>query len=150
MIKQLNMNNSNITTTVWNIQMKSYQVEASLIGVRTFPPLQETVDNYVKSLDLFYGFYEEEELVAVISIQTQGSTLVITRLMVAPEHFRKGIATSLINYVSTLYKDQSQLTVSTAKLNAPAVQAYRRNGFTQIEERVTPERISIVTLIKKQ
>lgn len=130
--------------------MKSYQVEASLIGVRTFPPLQETVDNYVKSLDLFYGFYEEEELVAVISIQTQGSTLVITRLMVAPEHFRKGIATSLINYVSTLYKDQSQLTVSTAKLNAPAVQAYRRNGFTQIEERVTPERISIVTLIKKQ
>ncbi|WYP27337.1 GNAT family N-acetyltransferase [Alkalihalobacillus sp. FSL W8-0930] len=150
MIKQLNMNNSTIMINVWNLQMKSYQVEASLIGVRTFPPLQETVEDYVKSLDLFYGVYEKEELVAVISIQAQGSTIVITRLMVDPGHFRKGIATSLINYVNTLYKDQTQIKVSTAKLNAPAVQAYRRNGFTQIEEHVTPEGISIVTLTKKQ
>lgn len=149
MIKQLNTNDSTIMTKVWNIQMKSYEVEANLIGVHSFPPLQETVEDYKKDLDHFYGFFEEEELVAVISIQMDSSALLITRLMVDPEHFRKGIATSLINHVSTLFKYHTQLKVSTAKLNRPAVQAYVRNGFVLMEEHVTPESIEIVTFIKK-
>ncbi|MFK3938179.1 GNAT family N-acetyltransferase [Alkalihalobacillus sp. NPDC078783] len=148
MIQQLNMNNPNITKRVWAIQMRSYQVEASLIGVRSFPPLQETADDYKLDSGLFFGCHEKEELQAVISIQTKHTRLLITRLMVDPEHFRKGIGTSLINYVSTLYKDCTQLEVSTATLNTPAVQAYLKNGFVLTEEHVTPEGISIVTFVK--
>jgi len=123
---------------LWTLQHKAYRLEAQLIGFKDIPPLMETRDMLRRSLETFYGCLSEDgEIMGAVATQEESpGKLTITRMMVDPEHFRKGIAGSLLNYVFDRYDHMEQFIVSTGKLNTPAVSLYRKHGFIEagIEE----------------
>lgn len=136
MINKLDNANSKIASQIFEVFQSSYKIEADLIGVENFPPLSRTTQQIEHSSTTFFGFIDNENVVAVIEVNVVGSQLEIDSLTVAPTHFKKGIAAKLIKHVLEVY-EYSQAIVETAVLNAPAISLYEKHGFIEFK-RWTP------------
>lgn len=138
MIRQIDMQDPWETEALWYVQQSAYRIEASLIGFDKIPPLMETLEHLKLSKETFYGCFEQEELVGAISVEYSGDALVICRMMVHPDHFRKGIASRLIAYVLER-TNAEEYRVSTGTVNVPAVKLYESFGFVAYQsEEVAP------------
>ncbi|MEW6982474.1 GNAT family N-acetyltransferase [Colwelliaceae bacterium 6471] len=136
MITKLEHSNEIITKQIFTVFQHSYKVEAQLIGVSDFPPLQRSVRDIANSTTDFYGFTENKCLAAIIEIDIEESRLDIHSLTVDPQYFRKGIADKLINYVLEIGGFTSAI-VETAVVNKPAINLYKKHGFVEFK-RWTP------------
>lgn len=136
MISQLDNSNEVVAKKIFTVFQNAYQVEAQLIGVRSFPPLLRTVNNIEDSTTSFYGFITNNELAGVIELAKENEQLNIDSLTVDPSFFRKGIASKLIEHVLA---DNNLLktTVETAVVNIPAIKLYKKHGFVEFK-RWTP------------
>ena len=76
----------------------SYKVEANLINTIDFPPLKRSVKDFLECINLFYGYYFEDELVGVIEIKNTDISSHIQSLVVRPDQFRKSIASNLLSF----------------------------------------------------
>ncbi|MFF2019821.1 GNAT family N-acetyltransferase [Paenibacillus sp. NPDC058177] len=126
---------------LWSLQHKAYRLEAELIGFNEIPPLMETRDMLRQSPEIFYGCHDHaSELMGAVAVEEESpGKLTITRMMVNPGHFRKGVAGALLEYVFEKYSEMEQFIVSTGKLNLPAVALYTKHGFVQVGvEEVVP------------
>jgi ribosomal protein S18 acetylase RimI-like enzyme len=121
---------------VLQLQYQSYRIEAEMIGFDELPPLMETLADLQQSRETFYGYYEQNELYGVISYKHHQGIADIHRLMVHPDHFRKGIAKKLLNNLEMIEKGVESLVVSTGSDNTPAIDLYKKSGFEVINEKV--------------
>jgi len=130
-IARLNLQDDFTVDELWILQHKAYRLEAELIGFRDIPPLLETRDMLRRSREIFYGCLSSDgDLLGAVAVEEElPGKLTITRMMIDPEHFRKGIASRLLYYVFEHYKGMEQFIVSTGKLNEPAVSLYSKHGF---------------------
>jgi ribosomal protein S18 acetylase RimI-like enzyme len=130
-IARLNLQDDFTVDELWILQHKAYRLEAELIGFRDIPPLLETRDMLRRSREIFYGCLSSDgDLLGAVAVEEESpGKLTITRMMIDPEHFRKGIAGRLLYYVFERYKGMEQFIVSTGKLNEPAVSLYTKHGF---------------------
>ncbi|WP_036736442.1 GNAT family N-acetyltransferase [Paenibacillus zanthoxyli] len=133
-IVKLDLQDEGTLSDLWSLQHKAYRLEAELIGFNAIPPLLETRDTLRNCGEDFYGCLSEDgELSgAVATAEERPGSLTITRMMVSPDHFRKGIAGGLLEHVFALYPDKERFIVSTGKKNVPAVSLYRKHGFIPI------------------
>ncbi|CAG9620173.1 GNAT family N-acetyltransferase [Sutcliffiella rhizosphaerae] len=145
MITKMNINNVKNAKEVLNIQIPSYKVEAAIIGVDEdeLPPLKDTVETLQQSGETFYGYYIEEKVCGVISFMIENEFVNIHRLVVHPDHFRKGIASQLLTFVLTNYPAKTTK-VATAVKNTPAVMFYESNGFQKVREVFIHDQLSLV------
>ena len=148
MIKIIDISNSKNAEDVLNIQIPSYKVEAEIIGSYEIPPLKDTVYTLQHCGETFFGYYENEELCGVISIQIDDDDVHIHRLIVHPNHFRKGIAQLLLNFIETKFQIET-IKVATGSKNIPAVSFYKKNGFRNIKEVIVNEQLSLTFFEKK-
>ncbi|WP_338472876.1 GNAT family N-acetyltransferase [Niallia sp. XMNu-256] len=148
MIKKIDINNSKNAEDVLNIQMPSYKVEAEIIGSYEIPPLRDTVYTLQHCRETFFGYYENDVLCGVISIKIDDYDVDIHRLIVHPNHFRKGIAQLLLNFIETKCQIET-IKVATGSKNIPAVRFYKKNGFRNIKEVIVNEQLSLTFFEKK-
>lgn len=113
------------------IQRPSYQIEADLIGFQGIPALLETVDDIMNSKETFIGYYENDQLLGVLSYEENEDLVDICRLVVSPASFRKGIGRQLVSYVLEEIRGSRDVIVSTGLKNTPAVTLYEKLGFQQ-------------------
>ena len=136
MIKHLENSDKEVAMEIYRVFQSSYKIEADLIGVDNFPPLSRTREDIAHSETSFYGFFENNSLASVIEIMVENNQLRIYSLTVDPNHFRKGIAGKVINYVLDSF-EYNDATVETAVVNEPAIKLYRKHGFVEFK-RWTP------------
>lgn len=149
MIKQIDITDPEISKEVLAIQIPSYRVEAEIIDFYDIPPLKDTVQSLQQCGETFFGYYSNGELCGAISIKTDDRRIDIHRLMVHPNHFRKGIAEKLLNFVEGKKGKFETIIVSTGTKNAPAVGLYLKNSFFRIGERKVSECLSLTFFKKK-
>ncbi|WP_379131428.1 GNAT family N-acetyltransferase [Paenibacillus sp. sgz500958] len=140
-IIKLNLRDDLTVSELWGLQHKAYRLEAELIGFKEIPPLMETMDMLRRSVEIFYGnIGVDGELLGAVAVEEESpGKLTITRMMVDPVYFGRGIASSLLNYVFNYYGEMEQFIVSTGKLNGPAVSLYKKHGFIPVGvEEVAP------------
>ena len=113
---------------LYKIWQESYIVEKELLGAADFPPLNRLASDFMESENDFLGLYEKKELLGVIEIAQKLNSVHLQSLVVDPNHFRKGIATKLINKVFDLYP-ATTYTVETGNSNIPAKKLYESLGF---------------------
>ncbi|MBW9234550.1 GNAT family N-acetyltransferase, partial [Leptospira santarosai] len=106
------------------IQLPSYQIEADLIEFQGIPALSETVDDIMDSKEIFIGYYEDNQLLGVLSYEENEDFVDICRLVVSPASFRKGIGRQLVSYVVEEIRGSRDVIVSTGLKNTPAVTLY--------------------------
>ncbi|MFK9090397.1 GNAT family N-acetyltransferase [Bacillus salipaludis] len=129
MIKKLDLHNLSLVKELFELQTASYLVEAKLIDFFEIPPLKETMDELKECGESFFGFFEREKLAGALSYTIDGEELTICRMVVHPNHFRKGIAQRLLDEVENNKKDFRVFKVSTGKDNTPAKSLYLKNGY---------------------
>lgn len=130
-IVKLELQDHDVVSELWNLQHQAYRLEAELIGFQEIPPLLETREMLSRAKEDFFGCIDESgDLAGAVAVaeETPGE-LTVTRMMVSPEHFRQGIAGSLLEFIFARYKGMEQFVVSTGKLNTPAVSLYTKHGF---------------------
>ncbi|GGA29218.1 GNAT family N-acetyltransferase [Psychrobacillus lasiicapitis] len=147
MIKIIDISNRKNAEDVLNIQIPSYKVEAEIIGSYEIPPLKDTVYTLQYCGETFFGYYENEELCGAISIKVE-DVVDIHRLIVHPNHFRKGIAQLLLNFIETKFQTET-IKVATGSKNIPAVSFYKKNGFRNMKEVIVNEQLSLTFFEKK-
>jgi ribosomal protein S18 acetylase RimI-like enzyme len=113
------------------VQIEAYRQEASLLGVRNFPPLHRTVRDVMTSPNLFFGAFSGGELLGVISLERRSENQVsISSLTVPPPFQRRGVAKALLSSIAGSTKSQ-KISVSTGAKNAPALALYKQFGFVE-------------------
>ncbi len=130
-IQKIDMRDERRVEELLSLQTTAYRLEAKLIGFDEIPPLADTLETLRQSSDTFYGYLTGSGLLAgaVAVEEERPDELTLTRMMVHPDFFRRGIATRLIEHVFALYPDYSAYIVSTGSSNEPAMRLYRRFGF---------------------
>jgi GNAT superfamily N-acetyltransferase len=129
LIKKIDFQNISLLKKLFELQKASYLVEAELIQFFEIPPLRESFAEFQKCGEKFLGFFEVDELAGALSYTIDGYELTICRMVVNPNHFRKGIAQKLVKYVEETNKEQIVLKVSTGRDNNPAKSLYFKNGY---------------------
>ena len=145
LIRKFNQQNTSELNQVYRIQQAAYRVEASVIGADVFPPLHGTLQELLNSRDEAYVYELNKIPVGAIFLEMAASSVLISKLIVKPEYFRRGIARALINYCLTLYPE-TEFEVGTGSANFPALELYRSFGFRIFEETVLEENIRICRL----
>ncbi|WP_462154281.1 GNAT family N-acetyltransferase [Pseudoalteromonas piscicida] len=130
MIQKLNNRDVSMAREIFNVFQRSYKVEAEFIGASYFPPLSRTIEDICGATSHFYGYFENQNLAAVIEIVIFEKTLEIDSLTVNPSYFRKGIAGKLLHFALTEF-DAAKVIVETATANAPAIALYQKYGFVE-------------------
>ncbi|MEO4052497.1 GNAT family N-acetyltransferase [Solibacillus sp. CAU 1738] len=148
MIKLIDISNKDNAKDVLSIQIPSYEVEAKIIDYYELPPLKDTIDKLQKCEEIFFGFYENTELCGAISLKADENVADIHRLIVHPNHFRKGIAQLLLNFVISKF-NVKKVKVATGSKNTPAVNFYIKNGFNKIKGFKVNERLSLIFFEKE-
>lgn len=134
-IQSLSLNDLETLGQLWRLQHVAYRLEAEMIGFQDIPPLMDTMETLQNCGELFYGCMDDDgELLGAVAVaEEEKNTLTITRMMVHPDHFRKGIAASLMTYVLEQHADLPRYIVSTGTLNQPAMNLYMKFGFKPVE-----------------
>ncbi|NVK24826.1 MAG: GNAT family N-acetyltransferase [Gammaproteobacteria bacterium] len=133
MINKLDNSHTEVANRIYSIFQSSYKIEAQLIGTLNFPPLLRSVKDIAGSKSLFYGFFENTCLAAVLEVAIYDDQLDINSLTVAPNSFRRGIVDKLLKYVLSTF-DFDKAFVETALVNEPAIRLYKKHGFIEVKQ----------------
>jgi len=145
-IIQLNIEDKAIAESIVNIQKASYRVEAEIIGTDKIPTLYDTRESIQKSEEVYIGYFEANELVAILSYKFEFGILDIHRLAVLPDHFKKGIACNLLKRAVESNPDAYKVIVATGSKNTPAIRLYEKLGFKIIRSFLVEDEVSISQL----
>ena len=97
MIKLLKNQKTEIALKMRAVFQASYAIEAKILQANDFPPLKRTLEEYQNTDTQFYGFWQMNDLAAVIEIRLLESSIHIQSLVVDPDYFRQGIAAQLLD-----------------------------------------------------
>ena len=147
-IQKVNHTDSLAAKLIRNIFQRSYKVEAELVGVEDFPPLNRTIEQFVNSKTVFFGLYKNNELAGLIEIEFQNDLLDICSLVVDPKYFRQGVAGELLDFVLDKFQPKESI-VETASVNNPAISLYNKKGFEIVKHWMTSIQIEKVKLIRR-
>lgn len=115
-----------VVRSVLRLQRRAYAVEAALIGDDRIPALHESLAD-VLAADLHWLLASDgDRIVGALGYTLPGGVVAIDRLVVAPDHHRRGIGARLVRGVLDL---RPEVQVSTGRDNHPARALYSSLGF---------------------
>ncbi|NKC19109.1 GNAT family N-acetyltransferase [Pseudoalteromonas sp. S4498] len=146
MIRQLDNSDVLVAEKIFQTFQNSYKIEAMLIGASYFPPLSRTVEGISSATSHFYGYFENQNLAAVIELVIVKKTLEIDSLTVDPNYFRKGIAGKLLRFALSEFNVE-KVFVETATANTPAIALYQKYGFVEYKRWLPAHGIEKLALV---
>ena len=148
MIQKLNHKRIPISEQIRAVFQVSYPVEAALLKAVNFPTLHRSLNDFLNSETEFFGYWKEQELAAVIEVKREPASTHIQSLVVAPQFFRQGLASALLEFVLNSYHT-STFTVETGLANGPATDLYQRFLFKEVSQYDTEHGIRKIRFEKK-
>ena len=97
----------------------------------TYEELKERFDNGIK----MYGYYNEDRLIAFLSLEHKENAIKIRDIVVLPEYQNKGIGKLLIDFAKeqTAKNDKARLVLRFIYDNKKLKEWYEKNGFKVTE-----------------
>jgi ribosomal protein S18 acetylase RimI-like enzyme len=145
----ISLTNSIIAQQLYALQRAAYQIESQLIDYPHLPPLRESFTEFQQAGEQWLTWIEQQEIMGALAFVLGQDSLDICRLVVSPNHFRKGIARQLLLGLEPIALGAQTLTVSTAARNEPAIKLYYSQGYQLIRQSITPDGLELVHLQKK-
>jgi len=136
---------STVAQELHKIWQRSYPIEARLIGVKDFPPLNRNLEEFRRANTQFIGIRSDSNLIAALEFEFLDGNLCINSLVVDPDHLRRGYGKKLMEHV--LGSNQWQKAkIETGAANAPAIRLYQKLGFEITETYIADMNISKVKM----
>lgn len=100
------------------------------------PPGYQSHKFYVKmaAQKHLYTLYNDRLIVGGAVLFKDGAHLHIGRIFIAPEHFREGLGTTLMEMIENLYSDVTSFSLDTPLWNVRTNNFYRKLGY-EIEKK---------------
>ncbi|WP_297797873.1 GNAT family N-acetyltransferase [uncultured Eudoraea sp.] len=149
MIQTLNHNDQQIAQVIRSVFQDSYPIEAKLLNAKDFPPLKRTLEEFLDSKNVFYGFYKEKKLAGVVEVKAEENNTHIQSLVVHPDFFRQGIGSAMVQFVLDTYTTKT-ITVETGLANEPAKDLYYGFHFRRVREYDTEEGIRKIAFLMRR
>ncbi|MBB5953507.1 ribosomal protein S18 acetylase RimI-like enzyme [Saccharothrix tamanrassetensis] len=125
----LDLSDGAVARAVHRVGLRSYAVEAELIGSRAIPALHETVDGMCARPLRWLGTHVDGTLAGFVAWARVDGVLDVARLCVDPGFFRRGLARRLVRAVLA---EGGPAVVATGAANAPAIALYEGLGFRRV------------------
>ena len=130
------------------LQRAAYAVESDRINYPNLPPLRETSEELLRSPEHWLLGRADGGLAGALAFLSPPGLLEISRLFVAPTHFKKGFASRLLREIERYADPGHRIIVSTAAANRPAIALYEKHGYRIIRRKMTDDGLSLVGLEK--
>ncbi|MBA3824856.1 MAG: GNAT family N-acetyltransferase [Ktedonobacterales bacterium] len=130
-MRPLDLRDEALAARLLAMQQEAYAIEAAMIGLWEIPPLTESLAELRASHEHFTGYFVGEVLAGAVATERAGDVVEVSRLIVLPAFFRRGIGRALLAHVVAANPDARRLRVATGTLNAPAVALYQGFGFVE-------------------
>ena len=137
MILKLNSTSFEVATSILQVQIPAYKVEADYLNSTAIPRLYDTVNDIQNCVETFYGYFSENKLVGFISC-TRRKLIDIHRLVVSPNFFSKGIATKLLIYIFNMFPSSWHTLYKQVK-RIPLLLLYIKHGFITVSDTILPD-----------
>ncbi len=144
-IQPLDHKRKEVAKELYNIWQRSYPIEGKLIGMKVFPPLQRTLDEFENANTDFIGIIIKKQLIAAIEYKMINEILDIHSFVVDPDHLRKGYGKKLMEHILE-YTTWNNAIIETAEKNIPAIGLYQKMGFKITEVYIAAMNISKVKM----
>ncbi|MEB3102141.1 GNAT family N-acetyltransferase [Ferviditalea candida] len=135
---------------LWYLQQLSYRIEAEWNGLQAIPPLMDTIETIRNCGEIFYADFEQEEMIGAVSYMKDRESVTVCRLMVHPEHLRKGVGGRLLQLVEEAEPGISMFKVVTGSKNLPAIGLYTKHGYSAGGRKEAPAGIKLTAFIKNK
>lgn len=86
---KLNSTSFEVATSILQVQIPAYKVEADYLNSTAIPRLYDTVNDIQNCVETFYGYFSENKLVGFISFVQEEKLIDIHRLVVSPDFFKR-------------------------------------------------------------
>ena len=110
--------------------------ELGLIVNKNFVNVYDLNKLLESGYDFIYGYYINNILVGFIHINKLYENMDIVNIVVDPDYRRRGIASSLLNYVISLFSDVSSIILEVNENNYSAIKLYEKQQFKVINKRL--------------
>jgi len=120
-----------------------------LLGVTDFPPLNRSTKDLVQCGNRFLGAVSGADLWGVLELERPHQPCdptTIAALGVAPEKFRCGIGSRLVNHAVDAARGAS-FRVTTGAKNLPAIALYEGCGFAVIDQISAVDGVELIELV---
>lgn len=135
---------------ILRLQYLAYQSEADLFGSREIPPLRQTLEELTGEyhegiiLKLLDG---EGQIIGSVRAWEDGETVYIGKLMVHPQHRRRGFGTGLLKEIEGYFPGK-RYELFTSTRSRDNIRLYRKNGYRIFDQKSGGGELSFVYLEK--
>lgn len=149
MIRSIDLDELELTLSLLSLQQIAYRIEAELIGFTDIPPLLDSPQTLKDSGESFFGYFNAVgKLIGASSCKQGVRELTICRMMVAPECFRKGIASALLEHMEQCAVPGMKIKVSAGTNNTPAFELYTKHGYVPVQQHLVAPGITLTQFQK--
>lgn len=137
---------------ILRLQYLAYQSEARLFDDPDIPPLKQTLEEVVSEYEkgtVLKASDGDGAIIGSVRAFSEGGNVYISKLMVHPEHQRKGLGSALLSAIEAEYPG-SRFELFTSTRSVGNIRLYERLGYRPFREERITDQLCFVYLEKKQ
>ncbi|MGW0802848.1 GNAT family N-acetyltransferase [Nonomuraea sp. NPDC002799] len=133
---------------ILTVQRAAYVSEAQLYGDPFIPPLVESLEQVRKVIEdaVVLKALDGGRIVGVVRGRVSGTTCLVGRLAVAPDHQGRGLGTALLTALHEAVPEATVFDLFTGHLSAPNLKLYRRLGYRETHRERMDDHLTMVHL----
>jgi GNAT superfamily N-acetyltransferase len=135
---------------VFDLQRCAYQTEAAIYNDFAIPPLCETLDQLRGQFEFkhFLKAIVDDRIVGSVRAFQKRETCYAERLIVYPEHRRRGIGTALLRQIEAAFPAARRFELFTGHKSVDNLRLYERAGYRPFRREAVNDRLTMVFLEK--
>jgi ribosomal protein S18 acetylase RimI-like enzyme len=132
------------------LQRQAFREEAEHVGDMSIKPMSQTLEELRSEFDgsVILKYVLDGEIVGSVRAKVDGSTCRISRLIVRPDHWRKGIGRALVGEIEHRFADVSRFELYTRIDHQRTRPFYQSLGYEPFRTEYHSDTLSFVHLFK--
>ncbi|MBO4495285.1 MAG: GNAT family N-acetyltransferase [Clostridiales bacterium] len=135
---------------ILQLQYLAYQSEAALFGNKDIPPLKETLEEVVAEFEhgiILKMVDENGKIIGSVRAKKEKGTAYIGKLMVHPDHRRKGYGKRLLLEIEKYYPG-ARYELFTSTRSVDNIRLYESIGYREFDRRAVDDELIFVFMEK--
>ncbi|MFC5160993.1 GNAT family N-acetyltransferase [Nonomuraea angiospora] len=133
---------------ILTVQRAAYVSEAQLYGDPYIPPLIESLEQVRKVIEgaVVLKALDAGRVIGAVRGQVSGTTCLVGRLVVAPDHQGRGIGTALLTALHEAVPEAEAFDLFTGHLSEANLKLYRRLGYRETSRERMDDHLTLIHL----